>query len=542
MDSALKVTSHVGRDLLQSAALFKHEHAVAWEYASNGLQYVDPGIPPVVQIAVDAPNRSITISDNGRGMTIDDLSRYFTMHGENEDRRRGQPGRGMFGTGKSAAFGIANRLRVTTTRSGRRSVVNLNRSAIESPAASSHVPIQVLEAEVPTQEPNGTKVEILDINLKKIDVASIIREIERHIAHWPNATVFVGSHKCEYIEPATSIVERVSTAGSRFEAILPGVELVLKIAKAPLNGELQGVAITSAGVLHETTLAGCERRPFANYIFGQIDVPALATDTSPFPPFDMSRTMRLNPQNETVAQIYAFIGSNVERVCQRLEEQDRERRRSQEVKRLQKEADAIAELINEDFTDWRSRIQKVIAQTGGTSDARPAIVAGDGEELGGSGDIAASVVQDEGGSGGGGGYRVVNPEPSNSGPALERDEDGQERVGRRERDPKSRGRGGGFNVDFLAMGEEEARAKYESDHRTIIVNLEHPQIAAALSVGGIDDLAFRRLAYEVAFSEYAIGLAVELARSGYFIEMRQPITEIRDTMNRLATRAAALYR
>ena len=97
-------------------------------------------------------------------------------------------------------------------------------------------------------------------------------------------------------------------------------------------------------------------------------------------------------------------------------------------------------------------------------------------------------------------------------------------------------------MDFRPMGPEEARAKYESNERTIIVNLEHPQITAALSVGGIEDPAFRRLAYEVAFSEYAIGLAVELARSGYFIDMRQPITEIRDTMNRLATKAAALYR
>jgi len=50
----LKVTSHVGRDLLQSAALFKHEHAVVWEYVSNGLEYVDPDVCPVVDVTVDA--------------------------------------------------------------------------------------------------------------------------------------------------------------------------------------------------------------------------------------------------------------------------------------------------------------------------------------------------------------------------------------------------------------------------------------------------------------------------------------------------------
>ena len=538
----LEVTSHVGRDLLQSAALFRHEHAVAWEYASNGLQYVDPGVQPVVRIQVDQENRSLTIIDNGRGMSIRDLAGYFTMQRENEDRRRGQPGRGMFGTGKSAAFGIANRLRVTTVSNGKRSKVQLDRKAIESPEASSSVPIQILESEVRTDEPNGTIVEVLDVNLRRLDIASIIREIEKHIAHWPNATVFVGHQECEYIEPATAAVERIPSAGTPFEEGLPGVELVLKTAKAPLSAEQQGVAITSSGVLHETTLAGCDRRAFSNYIFGQLEVPSLGTDTSPIPPFDMARTMRLNPQNETVALIHAFIGMNIERACQHLEQQDRQRRRTEEVKRLQKEADAIAELINEDFTDWRSRIQQVLSQTSGSSDKKPSIIGGDGDDLGGEGDISSTEVAPVGGVGGGSGTQAVGPEPANSGPALEQAADGEKSAGTRTRDPSRRARGGGFNVDFRPMGPEEARAKYESNERTIIVNLEHPQITAALSVGGIEDPAFRRLAYEVAFSEYAIGLAVELARSGYFIDMRQPITEIRDTMNRLATKAAALYR
>ena len=45
-ETGLKVTSHVGRDFLQSAALFKHEHAVVWEYVSNGLEYKDPNTKP----------------------------------------------------------------------------------------------------------------------------------------------------------------------------------------------------------------------------------------------------------------------------------------------------------------------------------------------------------------------------------------------------------------------------------------------------------------------------------------------------------------
>jgi hypothetical protein len=72
---ALKVTSHVGRDLMQSAQLFRHEHAVVWEYVSNGLQYKDPATKPTVVVKVDVRAKTIQIRDNGRGMLISDLHR-----------------------------------------------------------------------------------------------------------------------------------------------------------------------------------------------------------------------------------------------------------------------------------------------------------------------------------------------------------------------------------------------------------------------------------------------------------------------------------
>ena len=104
----LKLTSHVGRDLLASAAVFKSEATVVWEYVVNSLQYVEPGTTPKVQVLVDRRRNTIDVSDNGRGMDEANLRRFFTMHGENIERKAGRPGRGKFGTGKSAAFGIAN--------------------------------------------------------------------------------------------------------------------------------------------------------------------------------------------------------------------------------------------------------------------------------------------------------------------------------------------------------------------------------------------------------------------------------------------------
>ena len=130
--------------------------------------------------------------------------------------------------------------------------------------------------------------------LKRVDPSAVIRHIERHIAHWPNATVFVNTHKCEFVEPLIAFQREFKTAGTTFEKILGDVTLMVKVSKAPLEDEFQGISITSNGVWHEVTLSGCERKPFANYLFGQFEVPALARDKSLISPFDMSRSMRLN--------------------------------------------------------------------------------------------------------------------------------------------------------------------------------------------------------------------------------------------------------
>ena len=190
-----------------------------------------------------------------------------------------------------------------------------------------------------TTEPNGTLIEIDEIQLKKIDVAAIVRHVERHIAHWPNATVLVNHQDCRYVEPPIAEVHTFRTKATPFEPQLGDLELTVKVAKSPLEEELQGVAILSQGVWHETTLAGCERKPFANYLFGAIDVPAIAADRSAIPPFDMSRSMRLNPRNEIVAATYAFVGMHVDAIRREIERRDKERKRSEEAKKLQSQAD-----------------------------------------------------------------------------------------------------------------------------------------------------------------------------------------------------------
>lgn len=542
--TGLKVKSHIGRDLLQSAALFKHEWQVAWEYVSNGLQYVDANVSPIVTVNIDQGQKRMTIKDNGRGMNLSDLENYFTMHGENIDTKAGRPGRGMFGTGKSAAFGIANELKVTTVKNGRRSKVELSRSDIDRPEAAESVPIRVIESEVPTDEPNGTVVEVCEINLRSMDTNAITREIEKHIAFWKGVTVFVGTHRCDYVEPSVRIQKEFKASESPFAKQLGDVTLRIAVAKAPLAAEQQGIAVTSNGVLHESTMAGQGKRQFTNYVFGNIDIPGLAHDKSPIPPFDMSRSGQLNPKNELVRAVMAFVGMNLEVVLQELEEEEHQRKQKEETKKLQKEADAIADLINKDFQQWKVQIQNVLAHTAGARDYKPSIIADDEESdvFAGKGDEPATKLSEEGGPADihDDDLTPPNPDPSpdNSSAVLEADPKGEEKSGKRKMDPKKKSRGGGFSVDFREMGEHEPRAKYEASERSILVNVEHPQLAAALKVGGIEDVAFRRLAYEVAFAEYSIALSVEMANDGHFMDPQDAITAVREGLNRMASLAA----
>jgi len=542
-DYQIYVRSHVARDLLQNAALFKTDKLVVWEYVSNGLEYVDEGTNPVVNVTLDNRNKRIVVEDNGRGMDWAGLQDFFVMHGENIERKKGKPGRGRFGTGKSAAFGIAETLRISTVRNGVRSKVELRRGDIDEMDSEDPVPVRPIEREAPTNEANGTVVEIEGIYLKSLNQSGIIQYIERHLSHWRNATVFVNNHECEFTEPPVSEIRTFNPEGQQKE-IIGAVELTLKIASAPLDQEMRGVSIYSNGIWHETTLAGNEGRDMTQYIFGEIDVPRLDEDKSPIPPFDLSRSMRLNPSNELVLAIYAFVGQKIDEVRRELVKAERQRKATEEAKRLAKQAEEIAEIINQDFSDFRQRIAKVKAKRAAGFDHHGSVTKGGREkdDLVFGSIEPADVISQTGGPGADGGTRVGGVDPRTLGPLVTPASPEAEKKGRRAGGIERRASGrGGFSVQFKAMGDREARAVYVRDERTIYINLDHPQLVAAKGSESIEDPVFQRLAYEVAFSEYAIALAAELNANDEYIDPSDPIFSIRETINRIARKAAHLY-
>src|SRR5262249_13401461 len=143
--------------------------------------------------------------DNGRGMNSDGLRQYFTMHGENIDRLRGRAGRGKFGTGKSAGFGIGKLLRIDTRQNGLRNVIELHRDTIEA-SKGDDIDLNWVVQDESIDFANGTTVTIGEIFLQKLSISPIIEYIERHLQVFRALVpqVAVNEHLCQYREPTVT--------------------------------------------------------------------------------------------------------------------------------------------------------------------------------------------------------------------------------------------------------------------------------------------------------------------------------------------------
>jgi hypothetical protein len=540
-ETDLHVTAHIGRAVLAQAAQFKTEGPVVWEYVVNSLQYVDPGVQPKVEVTVK--HGSITISDNGAGMDEDRLGHFFTLHGENLERRAGRMGRGKWGTGKSAAFGIARSLRVDTVRNGKRNVVSLTRAAIEASDGSA-IPVDWEIRNEPVDAPNGTVITISDI-LTRVDKAPIIEYIERHLSAFrgTDPEVAVNSHLCEYHSPPVKSTYTFSPNPAQ-AGVLGDAKLVIHASTRPLSELEQGVTVLAGpGNLVAIERGGIEHKEFGSYLFGEIDVPVLETYDTPLQPFDPSRSLTLNPKHPVVAVLVGFIGSKLEEVRQKLVADARDARKQEEARRFARQAQDLADLLNADFTTQVQRLRDIRAATSRPGPAAALHGAGaSGEQepdlwvegLGQPGE--PDTPSSNGGTGKGGG-RAAPQVPRLGHPA----EDGKSVVSPAAGEGQRKRPRGGFGVEFKNLGEEEDRSIYDSNSLTIIINTDHPVLAAALKHDGIESKTFRRLSYEIAFTEYAIALSYETVNRDPDMPASDVLYDIRATLRRITRAAAQLY-
>lgn len=355
----------------------------------------------------------------------------------------------------------------------------------------------------------------------------------------------MNEHVCVYREPEIEDVRTFNPSDAQ-RALLGDIELRIKIARAPLPDAEQGIAVTAGDSnLVAVERAGIEHKEFGAYLFGEIDVPALEEHDSPIQPFDASRSLQLNPEHPVAAVLLGFIGSRLEVVRGELIRRAREARRGEEARRLEHEADKIATILNQDFRQLRDRLQDIRASAiaSGTATARAgkAVAAPDGEAwVRGVAEPGTVYRTGKGGDGSPSKKKKAAPDLS---PLADPDAHGRDSVDKAGgiNSGKSSGRGG-FRVDFRNMGKTEDRSRYDASILTILINLDHPVVGAALTASGVEDVAFRRLTFEIAFSEYAMALGHHILQQDPSMPGDDLLYEVRSSLNRVAASAAALYR
>ena len=129
-----RVVQLLAKQIYQSPlALLRENTQNAFDAVRQRL-YMDPGFTPLIEIEL-APNQ-VSVSDNGVGMTTDELQEHYWTAGrssKNNEEARAAGVVGTFGIGAMANFGIADHLTVETesVTSGARTICHADRAKLD---------------------------------------------------------------------------------------------------------------------------------------------------------------------------------------------------------------------------------------------------------------------------------------------------------------------------------------------------------------------------------------------------------------------------
>lgn len=392
--------------------------------------------------------------------------------------------------------------------------------------------------------PGMGTVTVSDLLVQRLSQEAVVRDVERHLPFFRGTDphVIVNGHRCEPHRPHP-VRERTFRPTPEQAEKLGDVSLTVAVASAPLDEGLYGIAITTApGALVAVESAGVEKKEFGTYLFGDVECPALEDERYELAPYDASRSLRLNPQHPVAAVLIGFVGASLEAVRAELVEEFRRRRDEQQYRDLQRQADQIARILNEDLADVRERFEELAAlrRRGNVAraGAQPAGTEPDGfaegRDLPGILEMVEPPGEAEVTSAGG--------EPPDIARRGEQDPSGSDRVEPRGGTGGRRRPRGGLRVEYRNLGEDEERGRYDQGEKVVLINLDHPMVAAARDALGIEDPGFVRLSYEIAFTTYALGLVRELLTNDPELTGDDVLFEVRDTLRRVTRRAAVLYR
>jgi hypothetical protein len=100
-----------------------------------------------------------------------------------------------------------------------------------------------------------------------------------------------------------------------------------------------------------------------------------------------------------------------------------------------------------------------------------------------------------------------------------------------------RRRAGGFTIDWDNGGRDAPRSNYIESELIILINLDHPEIAAAYSAGDSSPL-FRMLVFEAALQEYSYATAYQQLDEDTSMDGADALQYVRQTIDLLSREVA----
>ena len=541
------MTSHVGRMLLEETKRFSNEGKAVGEYVKNSWQYTDHD--PIVEIFVDQENKSIRIKDNSRGMNIDDINKRFLVLGqENQERAKGDFGRGEYGTGKVAALGIGKILRVRTVRDNKLFEFEIRRSDCDADISEKEVKVRWIKSNEDTTEKSGTIVDILNFRLpRQIKINGI-----KDFLQSKTLTETVYKHQIKLFLQEEEIKKKeipfseeivVNTDGE-FKNIIGDAKLSIKIASKKLDIDERGVKVFAKGI-YKAFINNSSAR-YSEFIFGDCSCDKLIDEKQDPPIFDSSRREELNLDNDFAKKFQEFVLIEVDKVRKRLEKEANAKRDKEKEEALQKEAEKMKDFFNSDYKEQELEFQKRAAKAKGNIDDKdkdlPAL--GEAKIVIGK-DFNANIIEGDGNAGlyegRGDGEGGDGDGRGKEGGVLEKTDEETKHKGT-ERKTKKRRSGGGFHISFENLGSSDYRAKYEDDTRTIIVNLDHPFLKKIEEMAGDrTSTKYMRPAWEAALFEYAAAITTQKGSSNMLDDsLSDGVIEMQERVDTLLRKMTAL--
>ena len=245
--------------------------------------------------------KTITVSDDGTGMTFAELNEHFLKVGRNrrvelhkDETEGGRKVLGKKGLGKLSMFGIGKKITISTVKSGIKNTFVMDYKQLKACEGSIYKP-EIVDYCVNTDEENGTCFLIVQLSRKSdFDIERLHRNLQSRfhiysdefIVHINNDKKYeihsndIPEDKCQFLwEFPEDFEEDFDVEIDQFKELFEfgkckGVRGKIYTSQTPLNKDVQGIVLFSRGKLVQEHSSFDDRANdnFFQYMSGSFDV------------------------------------------------------------------------------------------------------------------------------------------------------------------------------------------------------------------------------------------------------------------------------